>query len=164
MAYMLACGRQVTHQHQAHCCDDLHLNKLFQLQLSAEQLRHPDEQLFVTTHPSSETWFKQSLFELPRCIDALDNDSIGLVIRLVQRRRQSVHALAERASGSALAGTGRSAGVSYLEATATSHRCFPELWQLLRICLWKQRQHSAHQPSGEPSHWYPASRSKAMAG
>lgn len=85
MAYILACGHHVADQDQPHYCDYLRLNELLNLQPNAEQLRHPDEHLFVTVHQSSELWFKQVLFELSRCIEALDADNVGLAIWLVRR-------------------------------------------------------------------------------
>lgn len=294
MAYILACGHQVAHQDQPHYCDYLRLNELLNLQPAAEQLRHPDEHLFVTVHQSSEIWFKQILFELPRCIDALDTDNVGLAIWLVRRinriaallppmlqlldtmapsdfftfrsslspasgaesqqfreielvvgvrddayrerlavaceneaatglwterlntlwnsrslrtalhdfferrdltpdriyvvapqpnpnaeifllveelldfdeammRWRSMHVrIAERAIGPMLAGTGRSAGVSYLEAGSTTRRFFPELWQL-RTRLWEARATFAQQPEA-PRYACPASAPIPVAG
>jgi tryptophan 2,3-dioxygenase len=85
MPYILACGHRVAQQEQAHYCDYLHLDDLLALQPAAEQLGHPDEHLFITVHQSTEIWFKQILFELPRCIDALDADNVGLAIWLLRR-------------------------------------------------------------------------------
>lgn len=296
MAYILACGHQVAHQDQPHYCDYLRLNELLHLQPAAEQLRHPDEHLFIIVHQSSEIWFKQILFELRRCIAALDADNVGLAIWLVRRinriaallpatlqlldtmspsdfftfrpcispasgaegqqfreielvigvrdsayrerleettvtdgapaclwterlntlwnsrslraalqdlfeRRnltpehiyvvtpqtnpnsdifllveelldfdenmmlwRSMHVrIAERAIGPVLSGTGRSAGVSYLEAASATRRFFPNLWEL-RTSLWEGRGYSAHPSPDESRRSCPASPSKAMSG
>ncbi|HEX6290186.1 MAG TPA: tryptophan 2,3-dioxygenase family protein [Herpetosiphonaceae bacterium] len=85
MAHTLPCGHHVAHDHQPHYCDYLRLSELLQLQPPAEQLRHPDEHLFVTTHQSIEIWFKQIIFELQRCIESLDSDNVGLAIWLIRR-------------------------------------------------------------------------------
>jgi tryptophan 2,3-dioxygenase len=85
MPFILACGHSVADQHQVHYCDYLRLNELLQLQPPAEQLHHPDEQLFITTHQNIELWLKQILWELQRCIEALDADNTGLAIWLMRR-------------------------------------------------------------------------------
>lgn len=89
MTYSLTCGHQIAHQDQPHDCDHLRLNELLHLQPTPEQLRHPDEHLFVIVHQSSKIWFKQILFKLLRCTDDFDADTIGLAIWIVRRINRS---------------------------------------------------------------------------
>ncbi|HEX2080322.1 MAG TPA: tryptophan 2,3-dioxygenase family protein [Longimicrobium sp.] len=83
--HILPCGHAVRDPAQAHYCDYLRLQQLLSLQPDAEQARHPDEHLFVVTHQSFELWFTQLRTDLPRIIDALDGDDLGLATWLVQR-------------------------------------------------------------------------------
>jgi tryptophan 2,3-dioxygenase len=68
-----------------HYCQYLRLDELLRLQPEAEQLRHPDEHLFVVTHQGFEVWFTQLRFDLRRIIDALQRDDAGLATWLTQR-------------------------------------------------------------------------------
>lgn len=89
MAYILACGHHIAQQDQPHSCDYLRLNERLHLQPTAEQLRHPAEHLLVTVHQNSQIWLKQIFFELPRCMNALDADNIGLAIWIIRRINRS---------------------------------------------------------------------------
>jgi amino acid adenylation domain-containing protein len=83
MTIKLTCGHEVADEHQTHYCSYIGLHDLLGQQ--AGQLRHPDERLFITTHQSVELWFQQIVFDLRRCIDAIDADNIGLAIWLMRR-------------------------------------------------------------------------------
>ncbi|HBY95675.1 MAG: tryptophan 2,3-dioxygenase family protein [Ardenticatenaceae bacterium] len=85
MPVKLACGHEVVDEHQTHYCRYLRLKELLQLQPRTDELRHPDEHLFVSTHQTFEIWFKQVLFDLPRIIAALDADNVGLATWLAKR-------------------------------------------------------------------------------
>lgn len=81
----LACGHTVNDPNQLHYCDYLHLAELLALQPTHDEVRHPDEHLFVVTHQSFELWFTQLRFDLPRVIAALDRDDVALATWLMQR-------------------------------------------------------------------------------
>jgi tryptophan 2,3-dioxygenase len=81
----LACGHRVREPGQTHYCDYLRLDRLLGLQPSPEEVRHPDEHLFVVAHQSFELWFTQLRTDLPRVIDALGQDDAGMATWLMQR-------------------------------------------------------------------------------
>lgn len=83
--HTLPCGHRVNHPEQTHYCSYLQLDELLRLQPTPEQVRHPDEHLFVVTHQSFELWFAQLRWDLPRVIDALDRDDVGFATWLVNR-------------------------------------------------------------------------------
>ena len=83
--YILACGHAVRDPAQTHYCSYLRLDELLRLQPEAEQLRHPDEHLFVVTHQAFEVWFTQLRFDLRRIVDALQRDDVGLATWLTHR-------------------------------------------------------------------------------
>ncbi len=83
--HTLACGHTVRDPAQVHYCTYLHLPDLLSLQPRPEQTRHPDEHLFVVTHQSFELWFAQLRLDLPRIIDALDRDDLGMAAWMAQR-------------------------------------------------------------------------------
>ncbi len=79
----LACGHVVSDPSQTHYCGYLNLGALLGLQ--PEELRHPDEHLFVVAHQSFELWFKQMRLDMRRIIEALRTDDIPLSPWLVNR-------------------------------------------------------------------------------
>lgn len=81
----LPCGHTVADAEQVHYCDYLHLGALLALQPGADEVRHPDEHLFVVTHQVFELWFSQLRFDLPRVIEALEQDDPALATWLIQR-------------------------------------------------------------------------------
>jgi tryptophan 2,3-dioxygenase len=81
----LACGHVVADATQTHYCDYLHLNELLSLQPSREEVRHPDEHLFIVTHQSFELWFTQLRFDMERIIEALQRDDVSLATWLTKR-------------------------------------------------------------------------------
>ena len=81
----LACGHTVREAGQVHYCTYLRLPELLALQPAPDAVRHPDEHLFVVTHQSFELWFSQLRTDLPRVIDALAADDLGIATWLVQR-------------------------------------------------------------------------------
>ncbi|HEU4883859.1 MAG TPA: tryptophan 2,3-dioxygenase family protein [Longimicrobium sp.] len=82
---LLACGHTVRDPAQTHYCTYLRLPELLALQPAPEAVRHPDEHLFVITHQSFELWFSQLRVDLPRAIEALQRDDLGMATWLVQR-------------------------------------------------------------------------------
>ncbi len=83
--HTLPCGHRVNNPEQTHYCSYLRLNELLLLQPTAEEVRHPDEHLFVVTHQAFELWFAQLRFDLKRIIEALQRDDVGLATWLAQR-------------------------------------------------------------------------------
>jgi tryptophan 2,3-dioxygenase len=81
----LPCGHVVNDPDQTHYCDYLRLGELTSLQPGPEELRHPDEHLFVVTHQSFELWFTQLRFDLRRVISALREDDVALATWLARR-------------------------------------------------------------------------------
>ncbi len=85
MTVRLPCGHEVVDAQQTHYCDYLRLDALAALQPADDELRHPDERLFLTTHQAFELWFRQIIFDLRRAIAALDTDNVTLATSLTQR-------------------------------------------------------------------------------
>jgi tryptophan 2,3-dioxygenase len=85
MPHQLACGHRVVDPGQTHYCDYLRIPQLLRLQPGPEEVRHPDEHLFVVTHQSFELWFTQLRSDLPRVIAALQADDAGLATWLMGR-------------------------------------------------------------------------------
>jgi tryptophan 2,3-dioxygenase len=83
--HTLPCGHAVRTPGQVHYCSYLHLPELLGLQPGPDEVRHPEEHLFVVTHQSFELWFAQLRWDLPRVIEALERDDLGLATWLVQR-------------------------------------------------------------------------------
>lgn len=81
----LACGHRLRDPEQTHYCTYLNLPELLALQPNPDVLRHPDEHLFVVTHQSFELWFTQLITDLPRVVEALERDDVGLATWLMQR-------------------------------------------------------------------------------
>lgn len=81
----LSCGHVVADPHQTHYCDYLRLGEFLSLQPGRDEVRHPDEHLFVVTHQSFELWFSQLRFDMRRTIEALQADDVPLATWLVQR-------------------------------------------------------------------------------
>jgi len=84
-SHTLPCGHTVRDPSQTHYCTYLQLPRLLALQPAPDAVRHPDEHLFVITHQSFELWFSQLRVDLPRIIQALDGDDLGMATWLVQR-------------------------------------------------------------------------------
>lgn len=83
--HTLACGHAVRDAAQCHYCTYLRLPELLSLQPGGEEMRHPDEHLFVVTHQSFELWFAQLRLDLGRVIEALEEDDAGMAAWLAQR-------------------------------------------------------------------------------
>ncbi len=83
--HTLACGHRVRDPGQTHYCSYLRLDGLLALQPGPGQARHPDEHLFVVTHQAFELWFSQLRTDLPRVIQALDVDDVGMATWLMKR-------------------------------------------------------------------------------
>jgi len=83
--HTLPCGHTVRDTAQTHYCTYLHLPQLLSLQPGPDEVRHPEEHLFVVTHQAFELWFAQLRVDLPRIIQALDADDLAMAAWLAQR-------------------------------------------------------------------------------
>ncbi|WP_165874313.1 tryptophan 2,3-dioxygenase family protein [Rubrobacter taiwanensis] len=83
--HRLSCGHVVSEPGQTHYCSYLRLQEMLSLQPAPEELRHPDEHLFVITHQAFELWFAQLRFDLERIVVALRDDDVPLATWLVRR-------------------------------------------------------------------------------
>lgn len=81
----LPCGHRVMDPRETHYCSYLKVSELRALQPAPEQLRHPDELLFIITHQSFELWFKEILFELERSRELMESGDARGAARLVRR-------------------------------------------------------------------------------
>ncbi|MGH2544571.1 MAG: tryptophan 2,3-dioxygenase family protein, partial [Ardenticatenaceae bacterium] len=81
----LPCGHVVVDATQTHYCDYLRLGELLRLQPGREELRHPDEHLFIVTHQAFELWFTQLRFDMPRIIEAIERDDVSLATWIARR-------------------------------------------------------------------------------
>lgn len=81
----LACGHVVGDPGQTHYCSYLRLGELLGCQPGRDEVRHPDEHLFVVTHQSFELWFTQLRFDMRRIIEALQSDDATLATWLARR-------------------------------------------------------------------------------
>jgi tryptophan 2,3-dioxygenase len=88
--HTLPCGHAVNDPEQTHYCSYLRVDQLLELQPTAEEVRHPDEHLFVVTHQAFELWFSQLRFDLERVIEALRGDDVPLATWLMKRCTQVV--------------------------------------------------------------------------
>lgn len=87
----LSCGHEVLDPADTHYCRYLGLETLTGLQPEGDELRHPDELLFVITHQSFELWFKEILFELERVIERMRAGDAWGATALVRRVAAIVH-------------------------------------------------------------------------
>lgn len=85
MRQTLPCGHRVNNPAQTHYCSYLRLDELLRLQPTVEQVRHPDEHLFIVTHQTFELWFTQLRWDLERIIAALQRNDVGRATWLAHR-------------------------------------------------------------------------------
>lgn len=70
--------------------------ELLELQKPADQLAHPDERLFQTTHQAAELWLHHVDYEIGRIVTALERDETDLASELLDRCRRIVDLLREQ--------------------------------------------------------------------
>jgi len=70
--------------------------ELLELQKPIDQLAHPDERLFQTTHQAAELWLHHIDFEMTRVAEALGADHADLASELLDRCRRIVDLLREQ--------------------------------------------------------------------
>ncbi|HKS21900.1 MAG TPA: tryptophan 2,3-dioxygenase family protein [Thermoanaerobaculia bacterium] len=70
--------------------------ELLELQKAADQLAHPDERLFQTTHQAAELWLHHIDFEVARIAEAIGEDQVDLASELLERCRRILDLLREQ--------------------------------------------------------------------
>jgi len=70
--------------------------ELLELQKALDQLAHPDERLFQTTHQAAELWLHHIDFEVVRIVDAIAADEVDLASELLERCRRILDLLREQ--------------------------------------------------------------------
>ncbi len=70
--------------------------ELLELQKPADQLAHPDERLFQTTHQAAELWLHHIDFEVGRIAEAIAADQVDLAAELLDRCRRILDLLREQ--------------------------------------------------------------------
>jgi tryptophan 2,3-dioxygenase len=70
--------------------------ELLELQKALDQLAHPDERLFQTTHQAAELWLHHIDFEIVRIAEAIGADEVDLASELLDRCRRILDLLREQ--------------------------------------------------------------------
>ncbi len=70
--------------------------ELLALQKTPEQLSHPEERLFQTTHQSSEIWLKHIDYEVDRAVEHLKKDENDLAADLLSRAARIIDCVREQ--------------------------------------------------------------------
>jgi tryptophan 2,3-dioxygenase len=70
--------------------------ELLELQKPIDQLAHPDERLFQTTHQAAELWLHHIDFEMVRIAEAIGADQVDLASELLDRCRRILDLLREQ--------------------------------------------------------------------
>ncbi len=70
--------------------------ELLELQKPIDQLAHPDERLFQTTHQAAELWLHHIDFEMVRIAEAIEADQVDLASELLDRCRRILDLLREQ--------------------------------------------------------------------
>ena len=109
--------------------------ELLELQKPVEQLSHPEERLFQTTHQAAELWLHHVDYEIGRAIELIAADDVALAADLLDRCARIINLLraADRDPGDdgagrlprhphQLAGARQRAGIARLRETARSRQ------------------------------------------
>ena len=70
--------------------------ELLELQKPADQLAHPDERLFQTTHQTAELWLHHIDFEIGRIVEEIGADHVDIAAELLDRCRRILDLLREQ--------------------------------------------------------------------
>ncbi|HEV2721441.1 MAG TPA: tryptophan 2,3-dioxygenase family protein [Thermoanaerobaculia bacterium] len=70
--------------------------ELLELQKPADQLAHPDERLFQTTHQAAELWLHHIDFEVGRIAESIAADHLDVAAELLDRCRRILDLLREQ--------------------------------------------------------------------
>src|SRR5213083_8469 len=70
--------------------------ELLELVKPADQLAHPDERLFQTTHQAAELWLHHVDYEMDRVVDLLRADEVGHAAELFERATRIINLLRQQ--------------------------------------------------------------------
>jgi tryptophan 2,3-dioxygenase len=70
--------------------------ELLELQKPVEQLSHPEERLFQTTHQAAELWLHHIDYEIDRAVAFINDDQVQLAIDLLTRCTMIIELLREQ--------------------------------------------------------------------
>jgi tryptophan 2,3-dioxygenase len=70
--------------------------ELLELQKPVEQLSHPEERLFQTTHQAAELWLHHIDYEIDRAVAFMNDDQLHLAADLLTRCRMIIELLREQ--------------------------------------------------------------------
>src|SRR4051794_25075377 len=70
--------------------------ELLELVKPADQLAHPDERLFQTTHQAAELWLHHVDYEIDRAAELLGADEIGHAAELLERTTRIINLLRQQ--------------------------------------------------------------------
>ena len=83
--------------------------ELLELQKPVEQLSHPEERLFQTTHQAAELWLHHVDYEIGRAVELMAADDVALAAELIDRWRSRLMMRAQRSINSAASATSSTA-------------------------------------------------------
>ena len=70
--------------------------ELLELQKPAEELSHPEERLFQTTHQAAELWLHHVDYEIGRAVALIADDDIALAAELLDRCARIINLLRQQ--------------------------------------------------------------------
>jgi tryptophan 2,3-dioxygenase len=70
--------------------------ELLELQKPADQLSHPEERLFQTTHQAAELWLHHVDYEIGRAIEMIAADNVALAAELLDRCARIINLLRQQ--------------------------------------------------------------------
>ncbi|MEA2415166.1 MAG: tryptophan 2,3-dioxygenase [Thermoanaerobaculia bacterium] len=70
--------------------------ELLELQKPVEQLSHPEERLFQTTHQAAELWLHHVDYEIGRAIELMAADDVALAAELIDRCARIINLLRQQ--------------------------------------------------------------------
>src|SRR4051795_3216351 len=70
--------------------------ELLELQKPVEELSHPEERLFQTTHQAAELWLHYVDYEIGRTIELIANDDVPLAAELLDRCARIINLLRQQ--------------------------------------------------------------------
>ena len=70
--------------------------ELLELQKPVEELSHPEERLFQTTHQAAELWLHHVDYEIGRAVDLIADDDIALAADLLDRCARIINLLRQQ--------------------------------------------------------------------
>ena len=83
--------------------------ELLELQKPVDELSHPEERLFQTTHQAAELWLHHVDYEIGRAIELMAVDDVALAAELIDRCARIINLLRQRSINSAASATSSAA-------------------------------------------------------